>query len=184
MIVGTRYPSDFGENAAHNIAKTLAGAGLVVVSGLALGCDAAAHWGALETGKTVAVLAHGLSVPVYPPENTRLAEQIVEAGGALVCTYQDHVPPERFRFIQRDKVQAGLVGAVIVIETDVNGGTMHAARFAQKHGIPLLVVKHLQRFESDKSKGNDLLLSEGAIPLPDMKSVRRHFGLDQITASE
>jgi DNA processing protein len=108
----------------------------VVVSGLARGVDSAAHLGALEAKcSTWAVLAHGLAVA--PTSNIELAHRIVEEGGALISEYRPAEPPQRFQFIERDRIQAGLADAVLVVETGTQGGSMHTVRAATSAGIPV-----------------------------------------------
>jgi len=140
-VVGTRKPTSRGAKAAKNIGHKLADLEVVVVSGLALGCDTAGHEGCLDgNGYTVAVLAHGLDT-VYPPQNIALAERIVGAGGCLISEYPVGTPAMRNRFVERDRLQSGISHGIIVVETDVNGGSMHTARFCmeQKRTLGYLV---------------------------------------------
>jgi len=108
----------------------------VVVSGLARGIDSAAHTGAIEAkSSTWAVLAHGLAV--VPSSSIELAHRIVEEGGALISEYRPGEPPQRYQFIERDRIQAGLADAVLVVETGTQGGSMHTVRAATSAGIPV-----------------------------------------------
>ena len=158
-VIGTRHPSEFGEKAGRKIAKTLAENGIVVVSGLAEGCDTTAHVGCLEGGgKTVAVLAHGFG-EVYPKSNEALADQILKTGGCLVSEYAPGTPIRRSSFVERDRLQSGLSDAVIVIETDVVGGTMHTVSYSEKQGRMLAAVKHPPvKRDHPKSRGNAMLI--------------------------
>jgi DNA protecting protein DprA len=109
----------------------------VVVSGLALGIDAAAHAASIgHGGPTWAVLAHGLHT-VSPSSNRELAKQIVERGGALVSEYAPGQHAQRHYFVERDRIQAGLADAVLVIESGIDGGSMHTVRFARDAGLPV-----------------------------------------------
>jgi DNA protecting protein DprA len=135
-VVGTRHPSPWGARTAKACASYVAKVQGVVVSGLARGVDSAAHSGALEArGCTWAVLAHGLAVA--PSSNIELAHRIVEEGGALISEYRPGEPPQRFHFVERDRIQAGLADAVLVIETGTQGGSMHTVRFATSAGVPV-----------------------------------------------
>src|SRR5437667_5398731 len=97
-IVGARRPTPYGEAAAERLAYDLALAGVVIVSGLALGVDAAAHRGAIETGRyTAAVLGTGVDI-VYPASNADLANRILAGGGALVSEFPDGTPPRPQHF--------------------------------------------------------------------------------------
>ncbi len=162
-IVGTRNPTSFGERAAHSAGKLAAESGIVVVSGLALGCDTKAHEGCVESaGVGVAVLAHGLD-RVYPAANRDLAERILECGGCLVSEVPVGVKPTRWAFAYRDRIQSGLSDRVLVIETDVKGGTMHTVEFSRKQLRPLACIEHPESISSSsQSRGNRMLIENGA----------------------
>ena len=141
-IVGTRHPTSFGHNAAVRAGKLAAESGVAVVSGLALGCDTGAHRGCVDgKGVGVAVLAHGLD-RVYPAGNRELASQLLFQGGCLVSERPVGVKPTRWGFVYRDRIQSGLADRVLVIETDVKGGTMHTVGYSQKHSRPLACISH------------------------------------------
>jgi DNA processing protein len=168
-VVGTREPTPYGEEVARRSGRTAAEHGLVVVSGLAHGCDTFAHEGCLEAhGPGVAVLAHGLE-KVYPAANRSLAERLLEFQGCLVSEYPIGMSPMRTAFAERDRIQSGLAGAVFVIETDVKGGTMHTVRFAGDQRRPLACVDHPLKWRSeDKTQGNQQLIRDRkATPIPD-----------------
>ena len=135
-VIGTRNPG-YGINAAFEFASLSANLGYMVVSGLALGCDTAAHIGCLESGgTTMAVFPCGLN-HVAPASNRPLARRIVNSGGRLVSEYSPETPPRNFRFVERNRVIASLSQAVIIIEAEVHSGTMHTARFALEQNKPL-----------------------------------------------
>jgi DNA processing protein len=166
-VVGTRDPSSFGAAAAERLGANLGAKGFVVVSGLAQGCDTAAHEGCLQArGITVAVLAHGLD-SVYPAKNRKLANSIVDSGGALVSEYAPGTKPRPSYFVERDRLQSALSLGVIVVETEVEGGTMHTAGFAVKQQRRLACLVHPPKFAaSEKARGNRKLIKEsGAFPL-------------------
>jgi len=172
-VVGTRRPSPFGAESSLRIAKTLANAGFVVISGLAEGCDTQAHVGCMDAnGKTVAVLAHGLDT-VYPKKNTGLAERIVASQGCLVSEYAPCSKTNRAFFVERDRLQSGLSLAVVVIETTIDGGTMHTAGFSAKQGRLLACVSHPPELtQTAEAQGNLRLMEEPqTIPLTDADSV-------------
>jgi DNA processing protein len=123
-IIGTRNPSKFGIKMGYKISKLLASKGYSIVSGLAKGIDTEAHQGALNVmGKTVAILAHGLDMPIYPKENRALAEEIMESGGLLLSTYSNGTKLFPQYLAARDEWQSALSDGVIVIETGIKGGT-------------------------------------------------------------
>jgi len=174
-VVGTRDPSPFGSKAAHRIAASIAADDVGVVSGLAEGCDTAAHLGCLSVkGATIAVLAHGLG-SIYPRSNTRLAERIAAEGGCLIAEYPPGIPPMPGNFVSRDRLQSGLSRGVVVVETDVVGGTMHTVRFAQEQRRLLAAVDHPAKWRSlRQSRGNQRLILEGAaVPLSDAVSLKQ-----------
>jgi peptide-methionine (S)-S-oxide reductase len=160
-VVGTRKPTVAGKRIAENFGRQLAKRGWVVVSGLALGCDTAAHEGCLEGGgRTVAVLPGGIR-NVYPSENQKLAERIVRSGGCLVSEYPPEARPEPYRFIERDRLQSGLSLGTVVVETDLEGGAMHTARFCLAQKRLLACVVPSKRFSSHPmAQGNWKLIRE------------------------
>jgi DNA processing protein len=126
-IVGSRLPSPYGEAVAEQLAGDLSRAGVVVISGLALGIDAAAHRGALlGGGVTIAVMGTGVDV-VYPAAHTRLAEEILAAGGALVSQFPDGTTPRRHNFPARNWTMASLSDVVVVVEAAERSGALITA---------------------------------------------------------
>ncbi len=139
-IVGTRRASPAGCSLARAFARSAARHGLAVVSGLALGIDAAAHEGCLEaSGITVAVLAHGLD-RIYPATNARLGERILAQGGCFISQYPPQTPSYPNHFIARNKVIAALADAVLVIEAPLGSGALATAAHAREFGRPLCAV--------------------------------------------
>ncbi len=167
-VIGTRHPSPFGRRQARAFGRDLAAEGLVIVSGLARGCDTEAHQGCVDmAGISVAVLAHGLD-SIYPPENTSLADRLIGAGGCLLSEYPPGTPPRRRAFGQRDRIQSALAELVVVIETPGDDGTMITVDHARKQRRPVGCVVHPPRHAGVAAAvGNARLLSEppGAIPL-------------------
>jgi DNA processing protein len=133
-LVGSRRATCEGMALAQELARQLASRGVIVVSGGALGIDAAAHRGALDGGgRTVAVLGTGIDV-VYPERHRALFDQIVAAGGALVSMFEAGALPLPGHFVARNAFIAGLAHAVIVVEAAARSGSLSTARFAQKQG--------------------------------------------------
>jgi DNA processing protein len=126
-IVGSRRPSPYGEAVAEQLGSDLAKSDVIVVSGLALGIDAAAHRGALNGGGlTVAVMGTGVDV-VYPAAHHRLAEEILAAGGALVSQFPDGTSPRRQNFPARNWTMAALSDVVVVVEAGEGSGALITA---------------------------------------------------------
>lgn len=138
-VIGTREPTKHGVMIAERVTQFLVENGWSVVSGLALGLDAVAHEAALNAGgHTVAVMAHGLHT-VAPSKHKRLAQEILDKGGALVSEYGFGVDPRPEFFVKRDRIQAGLAQGVVMVQSDVKGGSLHASRAALDYGRWLAV---------------------------------------------
>ena len=149
-IIGTRDPTPTGERVAGKIAKWLGERNWCIVSGLAKGIDAAAHRGAIEAKtKTIAVMATPLD-RVYPAENRELADEILRTGGCWVSELALGKKPHRGSFVQRDRIQSGLSVAVIPVQTDVEGGTMHTVRYAEEQKRLLLCPRPIDQESSLK----------------------------------
>lgn len=128
-VVGCRRPSPYGMKMARSLGRQLAADGVVVVSGLARGVDTLAHEAVVASdGRTIAVLGCGIET-IYPPENEGLATRITERG-ALLSEFPLRTPVARQNFPMRNRIVAGLVDAVVVVESDEAGGSMITARFA------------------------------------------------------
>ena len=159
-IVGTRQPSPEGLAAAHRIAYEEAETGRVILSGLAYGCDAAAHHGALEaTGRTIAVIATGLD-RAHPEAHQALQDRIIASGGLVLSEYPLATPVNTYRLVARDRLQAALSAELLVIECGVQSGTMHTVRFAERYRRPIFALPpHTDRLPSQE--GNRQLLQSG-----------------------
>ena len=168
-VVGTREPSPYGARVAFRAGERAAEKGVAVVSGLALGCDTRAHEGCVsKLGTGVAVLAHGLD-RVYPAKNRELADLLLESGGCWVSEYPLGTKPARGAFVERDRIQSGLANGVLVIETDVKGGTMHTVRYSKEQRRQLACIGHPEQWwHHPKTRGNRKLIEAGeAIPIGD-----------------
>ncbi|HEC2066531.1 DNA-processing protein DprA [Klebsiella oxytoca] len=139
-IVGSRDVSAAGEEITKRITKKICEMGLVIVSGLAIGTDTNAHKATLNAkAKTIAVLAHGLEI-AKPKQNARLANDILNNGGAWISEYPVGRPAFKQSFVQRNRIQVGLSAVSILIEAAKNSGTMTQADFAIKALRPIFAV--------------------------------------------
>lgn len=145
-LVGARAATARGLEAARTLGAELASAGIDVISGGALGIDAASHRGALDVaerhdgvGHTVAVMGTGIDVS-YPERNAQMFEEIVASGGALVSQFAPGEVPRRHQFPARNAVIAGLAEMVVVVEAGLASGTMHTVRAMQKLGRPVAAL--------------------------------------------
>jgi DNA processing protein len=157
-LVGARNASVNGQRMAETLAAELARAGLVVVSGLARGIDAAAHAGALSAGRTVAAVAGGLDIP-YPPENAALQARIAGAGAVIAEAPLGTAPAAR-HFPRRNRIIAGLSLGVVVIEAAPRSGSLITARLAQEAGRELFAVPGSPL--DPRSHGSNDLIRQGA----------------------
>lgn len=163
-VIGTREPTLNGEKAGIFFSGEFAKRGYNIVSGLAIGCDTTGHQGALAVGGiTTAFLANGLDWDsIYPKENLELAKEIVNKGGLLLSEYPVGQSCGRYGLVARDRLQAGLSYATVVVQTGEKGGTMHAVNATIKSGKPLFAVEYKKNEDRTHSKvqGNIKLISE------------------------
>jgi len=139
-IVGTRHPTPYGTGVAEILARDLSARGMLIVSGMARGVDTAAHKGALAAGKpTLAVWGTGADV-IYPKENKRLAEQILETGGAIISELPLGTYPAPHNFPRRNRIISGISIGVVVVEASENSGTRVTARCAVDQGREVFAV--------------------------------------------
>ncbi len=158
-VVGTRRASAYGRRAAVELAGELAAAGVTIVSGLALGVDAAAHQAALDRGgATVAVLGCGVDV-VYPERNRALAARVA-AEGALVSEYPPGRPPDAGNFPARNRIVSGLALATLVVEAGAKSGALITAELALEQGGDVFAVPG--SIFSPTSEGTNRLIASGA----------------------
>lgn len=165
-IVGTRDSTPAGNTVAFRIARFFGHNTCAIVSGLAKGIDTAAHKGTLDAkGRTVAVFGTPLN-KIYPAENKALAGEILDTGGAWVSEIPLFKGTHRNSFVQRDRIQSGLSVAVIPVQTDVEGGTMHTVQFATEQNRLLFCPRPLSGEQGLKQYGGiNVLINDGrAIP--------------------
>ncbi len=159
-IVGARAASEAGLRMAHRLGMELAAKGFTVVSGLARGVDGAAHQGALDGGgRTVAVMGCGIDV-IYPPEHRKLAEAIVDSGGAIVSELQLGTQPMAENFPTRNRVLSGLCLGVVIVEAAEKSGSLITARMALEQNRQVFAVPGSPL--TGKTRGSNRLLKDGA----------------------
>jgi DNA processing protein len=177
-IVGTRRATGYGLATATDLGDELARAGIVVVSGLALGIDGAAHRAALNArGRTIAVLPSALS-RIYPPRHRGLARDIVRAGGVLVSEVAIGAPVGRPDFARRNRIIAGLSEAVVVIEAPDRSGALLTAAAAIATGRELYAVPG--QIDSQAARGcNRLIADNDAVIVTSVGALLRQIGLSR-----
>ncbi len=181
-IVGSRRCTPYGSGVAREWGGALAAAGVCVVSGLARGVDAAAHVGALEAegASPVGVVGTGLDV-VYPHSSRRLWAAVAD-NGLLLSEAPLGAEPEPWRFPARNRIIAGLADAVVVVESEINGGSMLTATDAAERDRPVFAVPGSVR--SPMSSGPNRLLGEGAFVATEVADVLGVLGLSSAAAVE
>jgi DNA processing protein len=179
-VVGARSCSAYGTQVARNLARELAAAGVVVVSGLARGIDGEAHRGALEGGgPTVAVLGCGIDRD-YPRRHAELARRICERG-AVVSEYPPGIEPAPWRFPARNRIIAGLALATVVVEARERSGALITADFALELGRDVFAVPG--EITAALSAGTNDLLRQGAAPLLSAGDVLDAIGVERTVAA-
>ncbi len=176
-IVGSRKASDYGLKMAHRIASRLAEAGIVIVSGMALGIDSAAHRGALAAkGRTIAVFACGLN-HVYPASNYRLSQEI-QKNGAVISEYPFDTVAFPAQFPARNRIISGMSLGVIVVEAGEKSGSLITADFALEQGREVFAVPG--NITSPNSKGTNELIKNGAKLVSRIEDITEELNLEVI----
>jgi len=159
-MVGTRHPTPYGTGMAERLATDLAARGLVIISGMARGIDTASHRGAIAAkGKTIAVLGTGIDV-FYPRENTRLAEQILALGGAMITEFPIGTSPAPQNFPIRNRIISGMSAGVLVVEAAEYSGTRITSRCALEQNRDVYAVPG--NVTNKNSWGPNTLIKQGA----------------------
>lgn len=174
-VVGSRAVSPYGRQVTEQLVTAAARAGIVIISGLALGVDSVAHRAALEVGGLTIAILPGSLEQIYPASHRRLAEQIVAGGGTLVSEYQGKGTPHKYQFIARNRLVAGLAQAVLITEAAQRSGSLHTAQFALEDGKDVLAVPG--NIASPTSAGANNLIKTGATPVTNPQDILDYFGL-------
>lgn len=176
-IVGTRRMTGYGRQVTEELSALLANHGVTIVSGLARGVDAASHSTTLKNGgRTVAVLGSGVD-RIYPPENRKLAEEIIQ-NGAVVSDYPPGTPPESNNFPPRNRIISGLSRVVVVIEAGITSGALITSSFAANQGREVFALPG--SIYANQSKGTNKLIQQGARPLINVTDVLDALNIEQV----
>lgn len=158
-IVGSRAATTYGKYTTEKLSREMAFKGVTVVSGMARGIDSAAHRGAISArGRTVAILGSGLDV-IYPPENKKLFEEIIE-NGAAVSEFPLGTPPRSPNFPARNRIISGMSYGVVIVEAGEKSGSLITARLALEQGREVFAVPG--SIDSAGSRGTNKLIKQGA----------------------
>jgi len=185
-IVGSRRTTQYGRWTARTLGKKIASAGGVVVSGMAAGIDACAHWGAIDAGlkegmfNTVAVMGCGIDI-CYPASNRELWNKIAE-NGLIISEYKPGTPAAKYTFPQRNRIISGVSGAVTVVQAPNSSGALITAERAVEQGREVFTVP--ANINSEYSFGSNKLLLDGATPLVIMDDLLVARGLYRTAGEE
>lgn len=158
-IIGSRKATRTGNNKAYDLGVSYAKKGYVVVSGLALGCDASAHRGCMAAdGGTIAIVATGLNL-VHPRENIPLQAEILHKGGLILSEQPLGVKANPTRLVARNRLQAALSEEIVVAECPEHSGTMHTVRFAQKYSKKVKAAR--LPYDKEENSGNKYIIDTG-----------------------
>ena len=174
-VVGTRNASQYALGLSLHFSKDLARAGVAVISGLALGVDSAAHKGAvqIEGGQTVAVLGSGVDV-IYPRQNQRLVEEILDGHGAVVSEYKLGSGPRATNFPGRNRIINGLSRGILVVEGGLKSGALITSEYALEEGRTVFAVPG--RIGDPKAEGTLFLLKQGATLVQSATDILQEYG--------
>ena len=158
-VIGTRKPSKNSQNFEENLVKDiLNNQDMVIVSGLALGCDKIAHQTTVDLNKvTIAVLPSGVNV-IKPASNKKLAKDIIDNGGCLISEYEPNAKAFRGNYVERDKIVAAFSDATLVIECGIKSGTMHTVNAAEKYKRQIFAYLP-ENYSKDTYYGNEFILN-------------------------
>ncbi len=175
-IVGTRNMSAYGKRVIGDFVPAFIHAGLVTVSGLAIGIDAEVAKQTIDVGgKTVAVLGHGLGA-IYPKANARLAEAIVEHDGLLLTEYPIHVSPDKYTFPARNRIIAGLTLGTLVAEAAAQSGSLITASLALEYGKEVFAIPG-PIFDPNMEGTHHLIQKSGATLVSSANDVLQQLGI-------
>jgi DNA processing protein len=178
-IVGSRKATAAGLELAHELAGKLAAQGICIVSGMARGVDSAAHQGAVDAqGTTIAILGCGVDY-IYPPENTRLYQQIIEQG-AVISEHPPGTGPVARHFPGRNRIISGLARGVLIVEAAAGSGSLITADFALEQGRELFATPGAIRHPN--SRGPHQLLKDGAQLVTDSNDILQVLWPEQVAA--
>ena len=173
-IVGTRKATDYGKRFAKEISQKLTEMGVIIVSGLAMGIDTAAHEGAIMAGgKTIAVLANGLD-SIYPAQNENLAKKILEFKGTIISEYPAGTEAFKSNFLERNRIVSGLSIATIVIEAPDRSGSIVTARLAAEQGREVFILPGPANHSN--YKGSHKLIRDGARLITSLEDILEDLG--------
>lgn len=172
-VIGSRTNTQYGEKMCKTFVKKLVEYNINIISGLAVGIDSIAHKTCLKnSGKTIAVLPSGLK-NIYPAENRELAKIIIDNGGAVISEYENNVKADSKKFLERNRIVAGLGIGTLVVEGGARSGTSVTARFTEENGKPVFCIP--SSLENIKGKGTNELIKNGSKLVTDVEDILEYY---------
>jgi len=177
-VVGSRKYSEYGKAVCEKLIEGLAGYSITIVSGLALGIDSIGHKAALKAGlPTIAIPGSGLGEQVlYPASHRNLAKEIIENGGCLLSEFEDDFKATPYSFPQRNRIIAGMSHATLVIEAELQSGTLITSKYATEYNRDVFTIPN--SIFSKTSEGPHMLLRLGATPITQSSDIVSALGLN------
>lgn len=172
-VVGSRTNTQYGEKMCKKFVKELVEYNINIISGLALGIDCIAHKTCLRNaGRTIAVLPSGLN-NIYPSVHVKLANQIIENGGVLISEYENETKADSKKFLERNRIVAGLGIGTLVVEAGNRSGTSVTARYTQQNGKPVFCIP--SSLENLKGKTTNELIQKGANLITNVNDILQFY---------
>lgn len=177
-IIGSRKCTEYGKKQGTKFAYNLSKQGLVIVSGMAIGIDTSAHKGTLEAeGKTIAVLGCGFN-NIFPKENIKLFEDILDKGGLIVTEYEPDICSAADNFRKRNRIISGLSIGVLVIEAAQKSGTGITVNYAREQNKPIFCIPN--SLENINGEGTNRLLKRDGILVTDVNDILEYYNMNKV----
>ena len=172
-VIGSRTNTQYGEKMCKTFVKKLVEYDINIISGLAIGIDSIAHKTCLKnSGKTIAVLPSGLE-NIYPSQHRELAQIIIDNGGIVISEYEDNVKADSKKFLERNRIVAGLGIGTLVVEGGARSGTSVTAKYTKENGNPVFCIP--SSLENIKGKGTNELIQNGSILVTDVQDILNYY---------
>lgn len=172
-VVGSRKNTQYGERMCKSFVKNLVNYNIAVISGLAEGIDSIAHTTCLKnSGKTIAILPSGLE-NIYPSKNKELANEIIKNGGLLLSEYENYVKADSNKFLERNRIVAGLARGTLVVEGGIRSGTSVTARYTLESGNPVFCIP--SSIENSKGITPNELIKKGCNLITEINDILNYF---------
>lgn len=172
-VIGSRTNTQYGEKMCKKFVKNLVEYNINIISGLAFGIDSIAHKSCLKNGgKTIAVLPSGLE-NIYPAQHKELAQAIIDNGGVVISEYENNMEADSKKFLERNRIVAGLGIGTLVVEAGIRSGTSVTAKYTREDGKPVFCIP--SSLENIKGKTTNELIQKGAQLVTDVEDIFNYY---------